>query len=272
MARSDSRATLPMMIAEQSRRQGDQPLMTMYDHLTGARTELSYATADNWASKTANLLVEEFDLSAGATVALDLTGHWTTVALALACWKVGAAVRCDDVPADAAVVCCHESRIDAHPRGGLVVAGDGLRAEPVGAPITRDGVLLLGEDVHAFADDYDDPDVTAAEPAIVSRTHTRSQADVLARATDWRERLGDDAPRVAVATGIDHAGVLELLAGVMLAGGSVVAERPAPTTAPWQRWTPERVTAVVGDPDVARGAPDAVTMLDLDGGTHPRQG
>ncbi|MBW3604424.1 MAG: hypothetical protein KY460_05820, partial [Actinobacteria bacterium] len=97
------------------------------------------------------------------------------------------------------------------------------------------------------------------------------QADVLARATTWRDRLGADTPRVAIATDIEQAATLELLAGVMLAGGSVVAERPAPTTARWQRWAAERVTTVVGDPDVARGAPDAVTVLDLDGSTSPRQ-
>lgn len=270
MARSDTHATLPMMIAEQSRRRGDQPLVTMYDDLTGARTELSYATTDNWASKTANLLVEEFDLAVGAKVALDLTSHWTTVAVTLACWKVGAAVQCDGVPGDAAMVCCHESRVDAHPRGPVVVVGDGLRAEPVGTPAMRDGMVLLGEDVHAFADDYDDPDVTATDPAIVSRTHTWPQANVLARATDWRDRLGD-TPRVAITTGIDHAAALELLAGVMLAGGSVVAQRPAPATAPWQRWASERVTAVAGDPDIARGGPDAVTVLDLDGSAPPPQ-
>jgi uncharacterized protein (TIGR03089 family) len=267
MARSDTADTLATMIARQTGRRLDRPLVTVYDDLTGARTELSYATMDNWASKTANLLVEEFGIGPAATVDLDLTGHWTAVAVTLACWKIGAAVRCHDVDATPRLVCCHESRVGEHPHGPLVVVGDGLRADPVATVPVRDGLVLLGEDVHAFADDYADPAVTAAAPAIVSRTAVLDQADVLARAAIWRDTLGDGA-RVALAAPIDAAASLTLLAGVMLAGGSVVAGRPTPVPPPWTRWTSERVTAVVGPADsvigASEGIPDDVVVVDWD--------
>lgn len=263
MARPDVGDTLPAMIAEQSGRLRDKPLITMYDDLTGARTELSYATADNWASKTANLLVEEFDIGPGATVAVDLTGHWTTVAVALACWKVGAAVHCDGGSAGSALMCCHESRVGDHADGPLVVVGDGLRADPVEPVAPRDGLVLLGEDVHVYADDYDDPEVTGAAPAIASSAKVLDQTMVLARAAAWRDALGDQ-PRVAVAAPIDTPAALALLAGVMVAGGSIVAQRPAPTDAPWPRWTSERVTAVAGAAGGVGDAPDGVAVVDLD--------
>lgn len=263
MARSDVRDTLPTMIAEQSARRRDKPLITMYDDLTGARTELSYATADNWASKTANLLVEEFDIGPGGTVAVDLTGHWTTVAVTLACWKVGAAVRSGGDGAAPALVCCHESRVGDHTAGPLVVVGDGLRADPVEPVDPRDGMVLLGEDVHVYADDYDDPDITGADPAIAGPDGTLDQAEVLSRATAWCDTLGE-VPRVAVAAPIDTSAALVLLAGVMLAGGSIVAQRPAPVDAPWSRWAAERVTVVASTSGTVGDAPNGIAVVDLD--------
>lgn len=266
MACPDVAGTLPAMLAAQTRQLQDRPLLTMYDDLTGARTELSYATADNWASKTANLLVEEFAIGPGATVDLDLAGHWTTVAVTLACWKIGAAVRDGgDVPPT--LVCCHESRADRYQHGPVVVVGDGLRAEPVATIPTRDEVVLLGEDVHAFADDYDDPTVAATTPAVAAPAGVLDQSAVLSRASAWRDVLGD-RHRVAIAAPLDTPAALVLLAGVLLAGGGIVADRPAPEAPPWTRWASERVTAAAGHPDLAASAPDAVTVFDLELGTR----
>ena len=49
-------------------------------------------TTANWVSKTANLLVDEYDLESGETVAIGLPPHWLGVVWALSAWSAGAAV------------------------------------------------------------------------------------------------------------------------------------------------------------------------------------
>ncbi|PPK97776.1 uncharacterized protein (TIGR03089 family) [Kineococcus xinjiangensis] len=68
----------------------------------GERIELSARVLDTWVSKTANLLVEEFDAGPGTTVGLDLPAHWRSAVWQLAAWSVGAGVAV--APADAADV------------------------------------------------------------------------------------------------------------------------------------------------------------------------
>ena len=258
--------SLTDLARDSTRSAGHAPLLTWYDDLTGARTELSYATLDNWAAKTANLLSEELDVGPGTSVALDLDGHWTAAVLTLACWKVGAALR---LPADPSaadpppdVVCCHDSRADAHPDGRLIVVGDGFAAEPLSPVAERDGLILLGETVHAFADDYDAVDVTAATPALVRGTASADHATVFARAQAWAAALGD-APRVGLALALDHPRVPDLLAGVLRARGSLVAVRAATHPAPGH-WSTERVTVVVGADDDRGGAPQGVPTVGID--------
>lgn len=265
MSLSTDDGTLAELIATQTRRRQHRPLVTAYDDLTGARTELSYATADNWASKTANLLAEECGLDAGAVVTFDLDGHWTTVVLALACWKLGAAVRTVPSAADGVtdLVCAHETRVGDHPDGPLVVVGDGLAAEPAGQVTTRDGVVLLGDEVHAFADDYDSAEVVGSTAALVSATGTWDHLMLLAHADVWHAALGDQ-PRVGLATGLDDPRALTMLAGVLVAGGSIVADRPPADPPRWDRWATERVTAAAGQGDVLSGAPGGIAVVDLD--------
>ena len=50
----------------------------------------------NWASKTVNLLVEEFDAAPGTSVVVDLPVHWRTAVWALAAWRTGATVALPD--------------------------------------------------------------------------------------------------------------------------------------------------------------------------------
>jgi uncharacterized protein (TIGR03089 family) len=258
--------TVADLLADRTRHEGHRPLLTCYDDMAGARTELSYATLDNWAAKTAGMLAEEYDIGAGDVVALDLDGHWTAVAVILACWKVGAVPdpisggdpAHEAVAGKAALVCCHDRRVERYPGGPVVVVGDGLRAEPLGEVPARDGLLLLGAEVHAFADDYDG-EVGPATRASATDDH----ASLLARAAAWRSALGE-APRVGLAAPVDHPRVVDLLAGVLLAHGSLVAERPATGRPRWDRWSTEHVSVVVGgdagdgDGDVAWLTFDAV--------------
>jgi uncharacterized protein (TIGR03089 family) len=84
-------------------REPGRPRLTWYG-ADGERVELSGAVLDNWVSKSVNLLVQEFDIGPGSTVALDLPPHWRSVVWALAAWRCGATVRTGaEEPADALV-------------------------------------------------------------------------------------------------------------------------------------------------------------------------
>ena len=74
-------------------RHSTQPWLTWYS-ISGERVELSGRVFDNWVAKSANLLSEEFDLDQESIVAIDMAGHWKSLALALACWHLGTEVRC----------------------------------------------------------------------------------------------------------------------------------------------------------------------------------
>lgn len=72
-----------------------RPLITHYDDATGSRVELSAATLRNWAAKTANWLVEEYDVEPGTAVAVSLPAHWQTAGILLGAWWCGAEVVTD---------------------------------------------------------------------------------------------------------------------------------------------------------------------------------
>lgn len=65
-----------------------RPFLTYYDG--DERTELSYATFDNWVAKTANWLREEHGVAPGDSVGVDRADHWLSVVLAFAAWRAGA--------------------------------------------------------------------------------------------------------------------------------------------------------------------------------------
>jgi len=91
------------LLAATLRRDAAAPLVTYYDDTTGERVELSGATLANWVAKTANLLQDEFDVTAGSTVAVALPVHWQTAAVLLAVWSCGAAVLDTAAEDDAAL-------------------------------------------------------------------------------------------------------------------------------------------------------------------------
>jgi len=82
---------------------GGRPRLTWYGD-DGERVELSGAVLANWASKTVNLLVEEFDAAPGSRVVVDLPVHWRTAVWALASWRTGATVALPDAGTDPDVV------------------------------------------------------------------------------------------------------------------------------------------------------------------------
>lgn len=67
-----------------------RPRLTWYSGVE--RVELSGQVLDNWVTKIANFLVEEYDAGPGTRVQLDLPVHWRAVVWALAAWRVGACI------------------------------------------------------------------------------------------------------------------------------------------------------------------------------------
>src|SRR5659263_308757 len=80
---------LPGLLAQLTAEPG-RPRLTWY--APAERVELSGHVLDNWVTKTANLLVEEYDAGPGTRVLLDLPVHWRSVVWAFAAWRVGACV------------------------------------------------------------------------------------------------------------------------------------------------------------------------------------
>lgn len=239
--------SVPALLRERLRTSGPQPLLTFCDDATGERTELSYATLGNWAAKTANMLTEELGVGRGSRVALELGPHWAAPAIALGTWQVGAALA-----DDGEVRFAEEDAPDAD----AVLVGRGLGGRLAAQP--PGGVLGYAEDVLAFADDYDDPDVADTDDALLAAGVRLTQRNLLAAAAafmDWGVNAADRVLVMRPPASVD--GLAFGLLGPLLAGGAaVVVHRPDPQRW-WRHVAEERATvALVGGADLA-GLPPA---------------
>lgn len=83
-------------------RDGARPFLTWYDLADASRTELSAISWANWVDKTANLLIDEYDLGIGDVVQLDVLAerprHWMSLVWAAACWQAGCLASVTDSP------------------------------------------------------------------------------------------------------------------------------------------------------------------------------
>lgn len=272
------------------RDRGHAPFLTFYDGATGERTELSYATFDNWASKTANLLVEELEVGRGGRVATLLGNHWTALVVAFGCWKAGCClVPLGDDPVAGAAGLAASGADAVFVREDLVAplgaaAPDLAARQPVavgvglGARLSAPGdlagdVLPYAEEVLAFGDDYDDPAVTLDDDALLvlpsggtsPRAATRlTQGNLLAAA----EAIGawglghEDRILCAQAAHLTDGLVLAHL-GPFSAGASVVLTRAFDPDRLWRRATDERVTLLALSPGQLAELPDGTPPDDL---------
>ncbi|MEC3978069.1 TIGR03089 family protein [Amycolatopsis sp. H20-H5] len=114
-----------------------KPLITHYDDALGSRVELSVATTVNWAAKTANWLVDEFDVETGDDVAVTLPAHWQTVGVLLGAWWCGAHVT--TAPAGARVAFVGPDATSSEANATAVVSldpmGRGLSTPPPGGAL-----------------------------------------------------------------------------------------------------------------------------------------
>jgi len=220
---------LPELFAAAVRRDGGSPFLTYYDDATGERIELSAVTTANWVAKTANLLVDEYDVEQGETVAIGLPPHWLGVVWALSTWSVGASLTSGTgtvaiTGPDFAVRGSRETVVSA-----LLPLGGRFR-EP------------LPEGVHDYgAEVYNHPDVfvpldppTAQSPAYDELTHE----ELISTA----EPVGD---RILVMRNLADRDGIGLLVGVISGGGSIVLCRNLDPTKLGRRVADENIDRVV---------------------------
>lgn len=77
------------------------PRLTFYDDARGTRMDFSAQTLDNWASKVANMLDEEFDLEPGAGPIIDLPVSWQAAVIAIGSFNASRTPLIDDSVASA---------------------------------------------------------------------------------------------------------------------------------------------------------------------------
>ncbi|TCC03604.1 TIGR03089 family protein [Kribbella soli] len=220
---------LPELFAAAVRRDGGAPLLTYYDDTTGERIELSAVTTANWVAKTANLLVDEYDLETGETVAIGLPPHWLGVVWALSTWSVGAsltsgtgtlAITGPDFPI----------RGERETVASALLPLGGRFREPL-----PDGIQDYGAEVYNHPDvfvPFDPP--TPTSPAYDDLTHEA----LIGTAEPVSDRI------LVTRTLTDRDG-LALLVGVISGGGSIVLCRNLDATKLERRVTDEKVDRVL---------------------------
>lgn len=138
------------------------PRVTYYDDTdgphSGERIELSGKVLANWVAKAGNLLLEEFDLSPGDRVEVDLPAeHWRTLYWALAAWAIGAVV----VDADGDVLITDRPRGNTTDQVVVTLAALARRGDDV-----PEGALDEAAELSGFGDRLDADGAGADELAL----------------------------------------------------------------------------------------------------------
>jgi uncharacterized protein (TIGR03089 family) len=193
---------------------GGRPRLTWYGD-DGERVELSGAVLANWASKTVNLLVEEFDAAPGTRIVVDLPVHWRTAVWALAAWRAGATVSLPDAdPARPDVVVTDSPDRWADAGADLVAVSLPALARrydgdlPSGAIDAASAVMTYGDAIGWV------PEVDPGGDALVTAAGAVGHKDLVPEPGDGARVLVDGRGAVA--------DVLRDLLGVWAGGGSVV--------------------------------------------------
>ncbi|WKD57021.1 hypothetical protein CAPI_02235 [Corynebacterium capitovis DSM 44611] len=135
------------------------PRLTVYDEVDGSRIEFSAQTLDNWANKVANMLDEEFELDAGATVVVDLPASWHAAVIALGAYASGHAPVFTPEGTTGDVVFTSPERAALWTEAEVAV----VTRDPFGRGVEETGGTLppgtvdFGPTVRFYGDTYDGP-------------------------------------------------------------------------------------------------------------------
>lgn len=185
---------------------GSVPRVTAYDEITGGRTDLTAVTLDNWASKIANMLHDEFDLDAGDTAWIDLPVIWQSVCLVLGAARAGVELS----PEDPLVVFTTPTRLSdweaTCPEAYLAAVTDdvfGRGVAETGGTLPP-GVVDFGPEVRMYPDAYIGAGADTDQPLLDGR----SAADLAAAAEQFAAEQGyaDGQRTVATELGTSRAG------------------------------------------------------------------
>ncbi len=135
------------------------PRLTVYSEDSGARMDFSALTLDNWASKIANFLEEELDLSAGDAIGIDLPVMWQAAVIALGAAQAGVDYSFgpgEGAPVVFATVERAAAHTDSPARPDVVVVSE----DPFGRGVVEaggqlpEGTLDFGPTVRFYGDQY----------------------------------------------------------------------------------------------------------------------
>lgn len=184
------------------------PRLTVYNESTGARMDFSAQTLDNWASKIANMLLEELDLDEGSTITLDLPVSWQAAVTATGALATGVDVRFSSEPAGEDAVFTSLDRYPDWAEKGVDVVlvsedpfGRGIEESGGELPV---GTLDFGPVVRFYGDQFfgDSP----ALPDLVEGTSERLLS------TGWSDR---DSFRDSVLAPLAGGGSAVVVAGLV---------------------------------------------------------
>jgi uncharacterized protein (TIGR03089 family) len=209
-------------------RNGPRPFLTYHDFDTGERVELSYATMDNWISKTANLIQDELLADPGSRVLLAAPPHWMTAVWAIAppLCSVVVSPWGDAARARYAVAGPEPEQLEyARACQGERYA---LSLLPLGRPFAEvpEGFADYVAEVRMHGDRFTpfDPPNADAPALTTSSGEALTQREVLAEAAGRVK----DGVRLLVPverTSSDTEGLIDWLYAPLAAGGSVVLAR-----------------------------------------------
>lgn len=204
-------------LAEAVARRGSEPLLTWYDPLTSARTELSVRTFANWVDKTANLL-RDLDAENSVVVgplSLSHPGHWMSLLWPLAAWQAGC--RYSTTPSGEAEVVVTGPKPQPFP----VLTTIACSLHPLGLPLAGlpEDVLDFSSAALAQPDQHIATRVDRDAIAWVDADRQMKHSELLADPTSGRVLVAARTPWQALSEA-----VLRPLAG---GGSAVVVDGPA---------------------------------------------
>ena len=187
------------LLQERRRSSPGSPVVTYLDLAHGQRVELSAQSLENAAAKIGNALRSEFDLEAGAVVALHLPVHWQRAAWCAGVWTAGCVVAPDGDAGSADLVVTTTDRVGAliGLAGGSVAV---VSLHPFGLPI-EDALPVGAFDVTVAV--RQQPDAYIWEPPAGALDALRIDGTVLTQA----QALESAAER-AVEWGLIDGGIL----------------------------------------------------------------